>query len=182
MDLTKDICSRLQSLGRTPLMVFSSSTQASQDNPYGISKRLAEDIITSYGSIPASRAVMFRFPGVFGKWCQPNYNSVVATFCHNIARGLPIEIEDPAHEIELVYIDDIVAKFLRLLKDAPNGVTFSDVSPIFHVSLGKLASYLNEFKEGRATLHTPDLSDPFLRRLFATYQSYLPLMIFRTPW
>ena len=159
-----------------PLIVLSSSTQANLDNPYGRSKLAAERALEAYAGRTGTAAVIYRLPGVFGKWCRPDYNSVVATFCHNIARDLPIAISDPSRIIELVYVDDVVAQFLRHLEGgAAPGVVRAGVSPTFTISLAELAEQLRGFRCIREKLEVPDVGDPFTRRLLATYSSYLPL-------
>jgi UDP-2-acetamido-2,6-beta-L-arabino-hexul-4-ose reductase len=158
-----------------PLVVLSSSAQAKHDNPYGRSKLLAEQALEAYAARTGTAAVIYRLPGVFGKWGRPDYNSVVATFCHNIARGLPIAISDPSHVIELVHIDDVVAQFLTHLEaQVVAGVTRGKVTPTFTTSLGELASRLQGFRGMRDTLLVADASEPFTRRLLGTYTSYLP--------
>ena len=161
---------------RTPLLVLSSSTQAALDNPYGLSKRQAEDAVFDFGRETGASVFVFRLPGVFGKWCRPNYNSVVATFCHNIARDLPIAISDPAREIELVYIDDVVRAFIGIMDGR---LPVSDgkyclAEPTYRISLGALAETIQGFRDSRVSLALPDMSDPFIRALYATYVSYLP--------
>lgn len=173
--VTRAIVARLEALGRRPLIVFSSSTQAEQDNPYGRSKRAAEDELTSFSRRTGAPVRIFRLPGVFGKWCRPNYNSVVATFCHNIARDLPIEVSDPGNAVTLVHVDDVVTSFLAELTDSTSaGVAWRAVQPAFTVTLGNLERQLRAFRAARQTLHVPDCSDPFVRRLYGTYQSYVP--------
>jgi UDP-2-acetamido-2,6-beta-L-arabino-hexul-4-ose reductase len=156
--------------------VLSSSTQATLDNPYGVSKRLAEETVFAFGSETGARVAIFRFPGVFGKWCRPNYNSVVATFCYNIAHDLPITISDPAREIELIYIDDVIAAFIKVMdgQRPSQGDQFCYVEPTFHVTLGNLAETIRSFRESRNTLLFPAIWDRFTRSLYATYVSYLP--------
>jgi UDP-2-acetamido-2,6-beta-L-arabino-hexul-4-ose reductase len=158
-----------------PFIVLSSSTQAVQDNPYGRSKLAAEAVLEMHAARTGAPAVIYRLPGVFGKWCRPNYNSVVATFCHNTARGIPIGISDPSRVIELVHVDDVVAEFAALLEKPPVGVTRRAVQPAFTVSLSDLAARIQAFRDSRQTLDVADLSDPFTRRLLGTYMSYLPL-------
>ena len=160
---------------RRPVIVFSSSTQAGADNPYARSKLAAERALEAYAARVNTPAVIYRLPGVFGKWCRPNYNSVVATFCHNLARGLPIAISDPARLVELVHVDDVVTAFMSHLTVRPEGVTQGRVEPSFSVSLGDLAARIQGFRAVRATLDVPDASDPFTRRLLGTYSSYVPL-------
>jgi UDP-2-acetamido-2,6-beta-L-arabino-hexul-4-ose reductase len=153
-----------------------SSTQAALDNPYGLSKRQAEEAVFDFGRETGASVFVFRLPGVFGKWCRPNYNSVVATFCHNIACDLPIAISDPAREIELVYIDDVVRAFIGIMDGR---LPVSDgqyclVEPTYRMSLGALAETIQGFRDSRVSLALPDMSDPFTRALYATYVSYLP--------
>jgi UDP-2-acetamido-2,6-beta-L-arabino-hexul-4-ose reductase len=173
--VTQAIVARLGALGRRPLIVFSSSTQAGQDNAYGRSKRAAEDALASFSQTTGAPVRIFRLPGVFGKWCRPNYNSVVATFCHNIARDLPIEVSDPGKAVTLVHVDDVVASFLAELTDSTSaGVAWRTVEPVFTVTLGDLERHIRAFRAARRTLHVPDCSDRFVRRLYGTYQSYVP--------
>jgi UDP-2-acetamido-2,6-beta-L-arabino-hexul-4-ose reductase len=172
--LTRRICSRLVALGRKPKLVLSSSIQASTDNPYGASKRAAEDSLRDYAEKTSGAAVVYRLKNLFGKWCRPNYNSVTATFCHNIAHGLPIQISDPDHRVDLTYIDDVVAAFLAELADARPGFRMAEDLPAYAISLGDLAKLVTSFKASRTTLLLPDFSDSFQRAVYATYLSYLP--------
>ena len=162
--------------GSSPLVVLSSSTQADADNPYGRSKARAEHTLEAWSARTGGRAVIYRLPGVFGKWCRPNYNSVVATFCHNIARDLPVTLSDPSRAVDLVHVDDVVAVWRRHLTAASApGVVRAGVHPVFRITLGDLASRLRAFREMRQSLLVPDLSDALTRRLFGTYTSYLPV-------
>ena len=173
---TQTVLGHLVSLDRRPLFVLASSTQAELDNPYGRSKLQAEEAVRAFGSATGSLTSVFRFPGVFGKWCRPNYNSVVATFCHNLARDLPITISDPDRDIELVYIDDVVHALSELVNGQPTR-EFGDYYPIdprYRISLGELATTLRGFAKARETLRLPDLSDDLVRKLYSTYLSYLP--------
>ena len=122
VDLTTQVCDRLLGLGRTIPIVLSSSIQAELDNPYGVSKRQAEAVVVRYAETSGARCTIFRLKNVFGKWCRPNYNSVVATFCHNIAHDLPITISDPARELELVHVDDVVEAFIAEIRNQESGV------------------------------------------------------------
>jgi UDP-2-acetamido-2,6-beta-L-arabino-hexul-4-ose reductase len=176
VELTRQVCDALRRLGRTPLLLLSSSTQAALDNPYGLSKRQAEEVVFDFGRETGASVFVFRLPGVFGKWCRPNYNSVVATFCHNIACDLPIAISDPTREIELVYVDDVVRAFIGIMD---NRLPVSDlkyclVEPTYRITPGVLAETIRSFRDGRVSLALPDMSDLFLRALYATYISYLP--------
>jgi UDP-2-acetamido-2,6-beta-L-arabino-hexul-4-ose reductase len=174
-DLTRQVCYALQRLSRAPLLVLSSSTQAAMDNPYGLSKRQAEEVVFDFGRKAGASVFVFRLSGVFGKWCRPNYNSVVATFCHNIARDLPIAISDPAREIELVYVDDVVHAFIGVIDDRlhVSDGKYCLAEPTYRISLGALASTIQGFRDSRVSLALPDISDPFVRALYSTYVSYL---------
>jgi UDP-2-acetamido-2,6-beta-L-arabino-hexul-4-ose reductase len=165
----------LERLGRRPLVVLASSAQAALDNPYGRSKKRAEEALLRFAERTGAPVRFFRLPGVFGKWGRPDYNSVVATFCHRIARDLPIEISDPTREIEIVHLDDVTAAMAALLAaPAAPAAPRVDAGPVFRITLGRLAEMLRAFRAVRTTLVMPDLSDPLTLRLFSTYQSYLP--------
>jgi len=179
---TQEICSALQALKRMPVIVLSSSIQAEMDNSYGISKRGAEEALLKYSGETGARVVIFRMKNVFGKWCRPNYNSAVATFCHNIARHLPITISSRANEVNLVYVDDVCAAMMEAagLIQPPyqhflpvTGAAFSDIAPAFKKTLGELVDTITAFKNSRSSLQIPEFNDPFICRLYATYLSYL---------
>jgi UDP-2-acetamido-2,6-beta-L-arabino-hexul-4-ose reductase len=155
--------------------LLASSIQAGLDNPYGVSKRRAEMAVLQWARETGSQALIFRLPNVFGKWCRPNYNSVVATFCHNIARDLPIRIDHPLQQLELVYIDDVVAEFIRAFDGyrCQQG-KYCLVPRTFKLTLQELAEKLAAFRESRTTLLLPDFADDLSRFLYATYLSYLP--------
>jgi UDP-2-acetamido-2,6-beta-L-arabino-hexul-4-ose reductase len=172
--LTERICRELEQGGRRPLLVLASSSQATQDNPYGRSKRAAEEAVERWAQRGAGRAVTFRLKNVFGKWCRPNYNSVTATFCHNVAHALPIAISDPAKELDLVYIDDVIAGFLACLgRASATPVETCEIAPVHRVTLRLLATLIRSFRESRQTLLLPSFDDDFTRRLYVTYLSYL---------
>lgn len=171
--LTRHVVATLERLRRAPTFVFTSSTQAELDNPYGRSKRNAEDVLRAWAGRAGARLAVYRLPGVFGKWCPPNYNSVVATFCHNCARDLPCTVNDPARKLTLVYVGDVVDAFLGHL-DAPPATGACTVEPVFQTTVGGLFAAIQKFRGHRNTLQLPDLSDPFLRRLYSTYVSHLP--------
>jgi len=175
VEFTAYLCNTLSRLGRDPTLIFTSSVQAASDNPYGLSKRKAEEILADFGRSTGAKVAVFRLPGVFGKWCRPNYNSVVATFCNNIARGIPIAIKDPAREIDLVHIDDVVKAFIDIMETKQeNNNQYCEIQPVFRVTVSRLAELLTRFKAGRTDLMIPDFSDPFIRRLYSTYISYIP--------
>lgn len=168
-DLTKKIVDLLVGNKLSTPMIFSSSIQAALDNDYGKSKRLAEDyILSNY-----SNGIVFRLHNVFGKGCRPNYNSVVATFCNNIAKDEEITVSDPEHEIELIYIDDICKTFVDLIKGKQKAHSdYNYVSPVKKIKLGKLAELLYGFKENLKTVDVPQTGDSFIKKLYSTYISY----------
>lgn len=171
-NLTRDLCEAVKASGRPIPIVYTSSSQAERDNAYGISKRQAEDALRALTSATGAPTYIYRLPNVFGKWCQPNYNSVVATFCHNIANDLPIQINDPTALIPLVYVDDVVAAFLRVLDTRPdNGDQV--VAPVYSISVGNLAQQLHAFKASRTSLVTEAVGAGLLRALYSTYITYL---------
>ena len=172
---TQRMVSLLEEAKVKPVIVFSSSIQARLDNPYGQSKRRAEEVLKNWADRYGGPVAIFRLPNVFGKWCRPNYNSAIATFCHNIARGLDINISDPERVLELVYIDDVIKKFLSVIENPPaKGAGFYEVEPVFKIKLTEVVEIIKSFKDSRQSLVMPDFSDPFIKRLYATYLSYLP--------
>jgi UDP-2-acetamido-2,6-beta-L-arabino-hexul-4-ose reductase len=173
-ELTRRICARLLALGTKPKLVLSSSIQAELDNPYGMSKRVAEESIRAYTEKTGAPGVVYRLKDLFGKWCRPNSHSLTATFCHNVANGLPITISDPANVVDLTYIDDVVAAFVGELDDRQPGCRMADALPSHAVTLGELAALVQGFRASRQTLRPPDFARPFVRALYATYLSYLP--------
>jgi UDP-2-acetamido-2,6-beta-L-arabino-hexul-4-ose reductase len=175
-ELTGRVCNILHKHRRKPILILSSSNQAALDNPYGLSKHQAEEAVFDFGRTMGSSVYVFRLPGVFGKWCRPNYNSVVATFCHNISRELPITISDASHEIELVYIDDVVKSFAGIVNAQIPALEgeFCRVNPSYRITLGALAEIIQSFRESRKDLLLPDTDSGFIRCLYATYVSYLP--------
>ena len=170
-ELTVELCKAIEASGRQIPVVYTSSSQAALDNPYGASKRGAEEALQALSALHGIPVHVLRLPNVFGKWAKPNYNSAVATFCHNIARDLPIHINDPAAVITLVYIDDVIAHFLALMDGQSVGV---EVNPQYRVSVGEIADRLRGFKESRHTLMTDRVGNGFVRALYSTYLSYLP--------
>lgn len=176
--LTTALCNAIKqefrATGRHVPLVLASSTQVERDNPYGRSKLEAEAAVQALAKETSNPCVIFRLPGVFGKWCKPNYNSVVATFCHNIARDLPIKISDPATSLRLVYIDDVVTALLTALEAPTSGCMQAKVEPEYTVTLGELANQIRAFGNCRSTLMTERVGTDFVRALYATYVSYLP--------
>lgn len=157
-----------------PVMI-SSSTQAELDNPYGISKKAGEELLFEYSKETSSKVLVYRFPNVFGKWCKPNYNSAVATFCHNVAHDLPITVNDPSVLMNLVYIDDVVEELISALKSNENSVgDFCEV-PVDHtITLGEVVDLIYSFKKSREERSIPNMSDLITKKLYSTYLSYLP--------
>ncbi len=159
---------------RSPILI-TSSIQAALDNPYGQSKKAGEDLIFAYGKENAVQTLVYRFPNVFGKWCRPNYNSAVATFCHNIANNLPITVNSREHMMTLVYIDDVVDELIRALKGEETQDGEYCKVPVEHkITLGEIADMLYEFKASRDTKSIPDMTEnSFSKKLYSTYLSYL---------
>jgi len=174
-NLTQNIVGMLESAKRSVPVVLSSSIQAVFDNPYGVSKKQAENILINYGQKNQAKVYIYRFPNVFGKWCRPNYNSVVATFCYNISHDIEIFISDEKKELELLYIDDLVGEFLQILSDenADKDKYYHKIKRTFRITLGELARRLYHLRDIRKTLVVPDLSDELMKFLHATYLSYL---------
>lgn len=174
-DFSSTLLGALKEHGNRCPVMLASSVQATLDNPYGRSKKAGEELFFHYAEETGAPVRVYRFPNVFGKWCRPNYNSAVATFCHNIARGLPITVRDPNADIQLVYIDDIVDELLRALAGMPTQMGAYCVVPVtYTLKLGRIAELLYAFKAGRGERSVPALSEPFTAKLYATYLSYLP--------
>lgn len=163
-------------------VVLSSSTQAALDNDYGKSKRAGEELLFAYGHQTGAKVLVYRFPNIFGKWCRPNYNSAVATFCHNIASGLPITVNNRETTLCLVYIDDVVQEIINALNGKETSIgEFSEVQVAYSATLGELVDLLYSFKESRVNLDIADMSAPFVKKLYSTYLSYLPADQFKYP-
>lgn len=166
-----------------PIMI-SSSIQAQLDNPYGKSKKAGEDLIFAYGKETNAPVYVYRFPNVFGKWCKPNYNSAVATFCNNIANNLPIQVNDRSIVMNLVYIDDVVAELINALqnKEHRDETGYCYVPTTHKITLGEIVDLLYSFKNSREDLSIPDMTEGGLvKKLYATYLSYLPISAFSYP-
>lgn len=157
-----------------PVMI-SSSTQAALNNPYGESKRAGEQLMFDYSKGTGAKVLVYRFPNVFGKWCRPNYNSAVATFCNNIANGMAIQVNDPTVVMNLVYVDDVVNELIAALTgDENRRDDFCEVSTIHTITLGEIVDLLYSFRDSRNTLDVPNVGDAFVKKLYSTYLSYLP--------
>jgi len=175
---TGELCAALAASGSTAPVVYASSTQAALDNPYGQSKRRAEDVLFAHGRAAGTPVHVLRLTNVFGKWARPNYNSAVATFCHNVARGLPITINDPAAPLRLVYIDDVVEVLAGLLTERPAESGFVEAGPVYETTVGAVADIVRSFAASRASLVTPPVGGGLVRALHATYLSHLPTAAF----
>ena len=175
--LTGEVCRVLAEAGNRAPEVITSSTQAERDNSYGRSKLAAERAVLAHGEATGAPVHVFRLTNVFGKWARPNYNSAVATFCHNTANGLPISVNDPAAPLKLVYVDDVCAAFLRVLDDptAAHGDRpgFAHAGPEYDTTVGAVAATIQGFPESRSTMITDRVGTGLTRALHATYLSYL---------
>ncbi|WP_182421736.1 NAD-dependent epimerase/dehydratase family protein (plasmid) [Priestia megaterium] len=172
--LTEEIINYLKKINRKPKIIFSSSIQAEYENPYGASKNAAEEILKKYSVESGQEVYIYRLPNVFGKWCKPNYNSVVATFCHNISHDIDISIHDANKKLELIYIDDVVESFTDCLyRENKEEQYYCPLTQTFTIKLGELVKRLYEIRDMRKTLIIPNLSDKLTKFLYATYLSYL---------
>ncbi len=172
--LSQQLANAIESSGCKAPLVYTSSIQAGLDNPYGVSKREAENALLALQEQQGIPVTVFRLPNVFGKWAKPNYNSAVATFCHNIVNDLPIQVNDPAAMINLVYVDDVIKHFLALLDGRLEASTFAEVSPVYQITVGDLAEQLYRFHDSRQTLITEPVGTGLVRALYSTYLSYVP--------
>ena len=173
-ELTERIVALLEKKNEATPLLITSSTHAEKDNAYGLSKKAAEDAVLRLARDKGSPVYIFRLPNVFGKWSRPEYNSAIATFCNNISRDLPITVSDPAISLSLVYIDDVVASFIK----AVNGQLeiqedhFYTIPRIFTATLGEIVEKITTFKTSRDTLIVPDFENSFDRFLYATFTSF----------
>jgi len=172
---TSDLLNTLKNHNNTCPVMISSSIQAELDNPYGESKKAGEDLLFAYGKETGSKVLVYRFPNVFGKWCRPNYNSAVATFCHNIAHDIPIQINEPSVVMNLVYIDDVVNELINALERKENkGGEFCKVPVVHTITLGEIVDLIYSFRKSREDRSVPNMSEAFTKKLYSTYLSYLP--------
>lgn len=170
--LTIKLCHAIRSCKRAIPLIFSSSIQAEIDNPYGVSKLLAEEALASLEKDTGSPVYIYRLPNVFGKWSKPNYNSVVATFCHNIANDLPIQINDASSSMHLVFIDDVIKSFLEIFQDRPIGLNRPEVMPQYTMTVGELADQLTRFKKSRESMISEEVGIGLVGALYSTYLSF----------
>jgi UDP-2-acetamido-2,6-beta-L-arabino-hexul-4-ose reductase len=172
---TSILLDTLKKYKNTSPVMISSSIQVALDNPYGKSKKAGEDLLYDYSRETGAEVLIYRFPNVFGKWCRPNYNSAIATFCHNIARDLPITVKDPSVTMNLVYIDDVINELINALEGKENKKGHYCEVPVVHtITLGEIVDLLYSFKNSRSERSIPDMSNEFVKKLYSTYLSYLP--------
>jgi UDP-2-acetamido-2,6-beta-L-arabino-hexul-4-ose reductase len=169
---TKELLELLKEAGNFCPVVYTSSIQALLNNPYGRSKKAGEELVFNFARETGARVYLYRLPNVFGKWCRPNYNSVIATLCYNTQNDLPTRIDDSRHLMRLVYIDDLVHEMKDLIHRKDRDTGFCEVPQVYHVTLGRLVELIYAFKQEAETI---DLSDEFTNKLYRTYISYLPI-------
>ncbi|MCC3648459.1 capsular polysaccharide biosynthesis protein CapF [Cytobacillus oceanisediminis] len=174
--LTSQLLDLLKKHNNKAPVLLTSSIQAEKDNPYGRSKKAGENLLINHYYETDAKVYVYRLPNIFGKWSKPNYNTVVATFCHNIARDLEIQINNPDAELNLCYIDDVLEEFMRALEGNPTiqDDDFCIVPVTHHIKLGKLAELIKSFKESRLSLSIPNMRDTLTKKLYSTYLSFLP--------
>lgn len=173
--------SLIKNHNNAPILI-TSSIQAELENPYGKSKKAEEDVLFSYSEETGSKSFIYRLPNVFGKWCRPNYNSAVATFCYNIANDLEIKVNDSKVIMKLVYIDDVVNEFINALEGSANQLDqYCSIPAIYTVQLGRIVELIYSFQASRETLTIPNMKDEFTKKLYSTYLSYLPVSKFSYP-
>ena len=174
VDLTMVVCDAIRASNRNIPLILASSTQVDRSTIYGQSKKMAEEAVQLLAEQTTSPVSIFRLPGVFGKWCKPDYNSVVATFCHKISRKIPIEVSDPEANLTLVYIDDLVTTFIDRLFNMSPGLDWGRVTPIYNITLGQLVKQIQSFEECRTSLISEPVGNGLVRALYSTYVSNLP--------
>ena len=179
---TSILLGKLKKYNNQAPVLITSSIQAILDNAYGKSKKAGEDLLFSYSQETGAKVLVYRLPNVFGKWCRPNYNSAVATFCNNIANDIDITVNDPTVNMQLVYIDDVVDEFIVALQGKQHiEDNFCFIPTVHKVRLGEIVDLLNSFKDSRKTLNVPKLDNGFEKALYSTYLSYLPKDKFSYP-
>ncbi|MCR4591324.1 MAG: NAD-dependent epimerase/dehydratase family protein [Lachnospiraceae bacterium] len=175
---TEQVLHCLSDAGNTVPLVLSSSIQAGLNNDYGISKRAAENAVFEYGKENDVPVYVYRFPNLFGRWSMPNYNTVIATFCHNIARGLPIRIDDREKTLPLAYVDDVTGQFIRILETGiklpPGEFVVFPPSLIYERKLGCIADTIERFRDSLFSGKEPEIKDEFEAKLYDTYRSFIP--------
>tara|TARA_X000000950_G_scaffold280280_1_gene374594 strand:- start:875 stop:2014 length:1140 start_codon:yes stop_codon:yes gene_type:complete len=178
VNLTKQLCAAVVLTGKKIPIIFTSSAQALNNSPYGESKVAAEQVLLGFAKNTKNPIYIFRLPNVFGKWSRPNYNSVVATFCYNMSRDLPISIHDPDKNLTLVYIDDVIDCFLSVINSHATNEQFFTVEPEYKIQLSELVEKIKHFRNSRQNLLMDDVGVGLTRALYSTYISYLPTSAF----
>lgn len=174
-DLTSNLLGLLKKNNNTSPVLITSSIQAEKNNAYGRSKKAGEDLVFKYSQETASKAYVYRMQNVFGKWSKPNYNTVVATYCFNIARDIEIQVNNPIADLSLIYIDDVLVEFINALKGNPTQQDkYCEIPFVHSIKLGNLANTIKSFKESRKDLAVPNMADELTRKLYSTYLSFLP--------
>lgn len=171
-ELTEQITEIAKRNNKNTTIIMTSSIQAELDNPYGRSKKAAEEAVIKWARETGNKAYIYRLSNVFGKWCRPNYNSVVATFMYNLARDMDIRIDDEEKELKLVYIDDIVIDIKLAIEGKKSDAVYAHIGKTYAVSIGKLAKIIRSFKD---KMHVPNMEDELTKKLYSTYTSYLPI-------
>ncbi|WP_414838622.1 capsular polysaccharide biosynthesis protein CapF [Carnobacterium sp. TMP28] len=172
---TSDLLQMLKKNNNKAPILITSSIQANKDNPYGISKRAGENLLVDYEKETGAKVFVYRLANLFGKWSQPNYNTVVATFCHNIARDIDIHVNDPEAKLTLCYIDDVVKEFILAIKNKTQiSGDFYKIPTEYETTLGEVASLIKSFKESRFNLIVPNMENELTKKLYSTYLSFLP--------
>jgi UDP-2-acetamido-2,6-beta-L-arabino-hexul-4-ose reductase len=172
VDLTQKLCDAITLSRKKIPILFTSSVQALLPNAYGLSKLEAENILKAFQKKNRSPLYIYRLKNVFGKWSKPNYNSVVATFCHNIANNLPIKIDNEKNIIDLVYIDDVIKDFIFILKHHNDGIFYREIFPVYKLTIGKLAEDIIFFESNYQNIESNKIANNFLKRLYITYESF----------
>ena len=175
--LTEKLCALLAESGRATPVIYSSSIQAVHETPYGRTKAAAETIILAHAAANGAGVAVLRLPNVFGKWARISYNSVIATFCHRVARGEDMLVHDPAAPLQLIYVDDVINGILPLLGGRFE-TGYHDLSPVYQITVGEVAEIIRSFATSRETLLTSRVGAGLVRALYSTYLSYLPMADF----
>lgn len=172
---TSELLNLLKEHNNKAPILTTSSIQAERDNPYGKSKKAGEELLFSYSEETGAKVLIYRLANLFGKWSRPNYNSAVSTFCYNIARDIEIQVNDPEVDLTLCYIDDVVKEFINAMEgNSTQEENFYNVPTVHDVKLGKMAELIKSFRDSRNDLFIPDMKEPFTKKLYSTYLSYLP--------
>ncbi|MCP5173732.1 MAG: SDR family oxidoreductase [Moraxellaceae bacterium] len=170
---TQTLCELVKATGKKTPIIYTSSIQAERENPYGVSKRGAEEQLLALQADAQVPVYIFRLPNIFGKWCKPNYNSAVATFCYNTINDLPLTVNDPSASVTLVYIDDVVGCFVQIMDGIIKADTYPQIEPTYTATVGELVSQIQAFRECRTSLISEKVGEGLVRALYSTYVSYL---------